>query len=37
LNLSIYKIVFSLFAESECRIQIIKPIEMETCVFVKMS
>ena len=32
-NLSICKIFFSLFAESECRIQIIKRIWTETCVF----
>ena len=37
LNLSIYEIVFSLFAKSECRIQIIKHIWTETCVFVKIS
>jgi len=37
LHLSIYKIVFSLFAKSECRIQIIKQIWTETCDFVKIS
>jgi len=37
LNFSIYEIVFSLFAKSECRIQIIKQIWTETCVFVKIS
>jgi len=37
LNLSIYEIVFSLFAKSEYRIQTIKRIWTETCVFVKMS
>jgi len=37
LNLSMYKIVFSLFAKSECGIQIIKHIGMETGVFAKMS
>ena len=31
LNLSIYKIVFSLFPKSKCRIQIIKHIWTETC------
>jgi len=35
LKLSIYKIVFSLFVKSECRIQIIKRIWTETCVFAK--
>ena len=37
LNPSIYEIVFSLFAKSKCRIQIIKHTWMETCVFVKIS
>jgi len=36
MNLSVYEVVFGLFAKSECRIQIIKHIRMETCVFVKM-
>jgi len=35
LNLSICKIVFCLFAESDCLIQIIKHIWMETCVLYK--
>ena len=35
-KLSIYEIVFSLFAKNECRIQRIKHIWTETCVFVKM-
>ena len=37
LNLSVYEILFSLFAKSECRVQTIKLIWTETCVFVKMS
>jgi len=37
LNHSPCEIVFSLFAKSECCIQIIKHIWTETCVFVKMS
>ena len=37
LNLSVYEIIFSLFAKSECRIQKIKHIWTETCVFVKIS
>jgi len=37
LKLSIYEIVFCLFAESGRRIQIIKHIWTETCVFVKIS
>jgi len=37
LNPAIYEIVFSLFANSERCIQIIKRIWTETCVFVKMS
>ena len=37
LNLSIYEIVFSLFAKSEWRIQIIKHIWTETFVFMKIS
>ena len=37
LNLSIYEIVFSLFARSECLIQIIKHIWTEPCVSVKVS
>ena len=37
LNLSIYEITCCLFAKSECRIQIIKQIWTEICVFVKMS
>ena len=36
MNLSIHEIVFGLFAKSEYRIQIIKHIWTETCVFVKM-
>jgi len=36
-NLAIYEIVFSLFAKSECRIQVIKHIWTETCIFVKIS
>jgi len=35
-KLSIYEIVFSLFAKSECLIQINKHIWMETCVFVEI-
>ena len=37
LNLSIFEIVFSLFAKSKFRIQIIKHTWAETCVFVKIS
>jgi len=37
LKLSIYEIVFRLFASSECRIQIIKHIWTETSAFVKIS
>jgi len=37
LNFSIYEIVFCLYAKSEGRIQIIKHIWTETCVFVKIS
>ena len=37
LKFSIYEIVFTLFAKSECIIQIIKHIWTETCVFVKIS
>jgi len=37
LNPSVYKIMFSLFAKSKCRIQIIKHTWTETCVFVKIS
>ena len=37
LNISIYEIVFILFAKSECSIQIIKHIWTETCVFAKIS
>jgi len=33
MKVSVYEIVFSLFAKSECRIQIIKHIWKETCVF----
>jgi len=33
LNLSVFEIVFSLFAKSECHIQIIKHIWTDTCVF----
>ena len=36
-NLSIYEIVFSLFAKSECLIQITKLIWTETSVFVKIN
>jgi len=37
LKLFIYEIVFTLFGKTECRIQIIKHIWTETCVFVKIS
>ena len=37
LNISICEIVFSLFAKSKCRLQIIKHIWTETGVFEKMS
>jgi len=37
LKLSIYETVFSLFAKSECRIETIKHILTETCVFMKIS
>jgi len=37
MNLSTYEIVFGLFAKSQCRVQTIKLIWTETCVFVKMS
>ena len=37
LKFSIYEIVVSLFAKTECRIQIIKHIWMETCIFVEIS
>jgi len=37
IELSIHRFVFSLFANSECRIQIIKHIWTKTCVFVKIS
>jgi len=36
INLSIHKIVFSLFAKRECRIQLISHIWTETCVLVKI-
>jgi len=36
-TLSIFEIVFSLFAKSKFRIQIIKHTWAETCVFVKIS
>jgi len=36
-NLFIYEILFSLFAKWEFRIQTIKHILTETCVFVKMN
>jgi len=36
LNISIYEIVFSLFAKTNCRIQIIQHIRTETGVFMKM-
>jgi len=35
LKLSVYEIVFSLFAKRGCRIQIIKHIWTETCVLWK--
>jgi len=37
MKLYIYEIVFSLFATSECRFQVIKHIWTDTCVFVKVS
>ena len=37
LNFSIYEINFRLFAKCKCRIQIIKHIFTETCVFVKIK
>jgi len=37
LELSSYKIVFSLFGKRECRIQINKHIWAETCNFVKIG
>jgi len=37
LKLSIYEIVFSLFAKSKCRIQKFKHICTETCIFVKIT
>jgi len=37
LNLSIYEIIFSLFAKSECRIQINKHTWTETWVFVRVK
>jgi len=37
LKLPVYEIVLSLFAKSECHIQIIKHIWTEMCVFVRIS
>jgi len=37
LNPSVYEIIFSLFAKSECRFQIIKHTWTETCAFAKIS
>jgi len=37
LKFSIYEIIFSLLANCECRIQIIKHIFRETCVFMKIK
>jgi len=36
-EIPIYKSVFSLFAKSECRIQIIKRVWTETCLFVRIN
>ena len=36
-EIPVYKSVFSLFAKSECRIQIIKRVWTETCLFVRIN